>query len=175
MLRPILPDNELNNLKRKLRALKKRQDKLSNHGKQSQKLDNEITKLHWEIKEAEAIRNNTYPRFEAEKTVYTFINSLPDKILFQYLHEIGMNVLRLIDAVEENPNFIKETYNKGPTMKWLPIIRVEEDLVFVRTIRGIEPVRKTSDICNGATVGDYALCKSVRSNLFMVDYNKVEA
>ena len=175
MFREVLPDHELRNLERKYNSMKRKQEKFTNQGKKFPKLDAEVTRLYWEIEEAKAIRNNTYKRFEAEKTVYTFIKSLPDKLLFKYLSEIDMNVLRLIDAVEENPDFIKETYNKGPTMKWLPIIRVEDNLVFVQTIRGIEPVRKTSDLCNGASVGDYALCKSVRNNLFMFDYTNKEA
>ena len=172
MFRPILSDYELQNLERKWKSLKKKQEKhpIGNFPK----LDAEVTRLYWEIEEAKAIRNNTYKRVKAEKTVYTFIKSLPDKLLFEYLSEIGMNVLRLIDAVEENPDFIKETYNKGPSMKWLPIIRIEDDIVFVKTIRGIEPVRKTSDFCNGACVGDYALCKSIENHLFMYDYNNSE-
>ena len=167
MFRPILSDQELYKLQRKYNSLKRKQEK-KGIGKLP-KLDEEITHLHWEIKEAEAIRDGTYSRFEAEKTVYTFINKTPDKQLFDYLKEIDMNVLRLIEAVEENPDFIQETYT---TMKWLPIVRTEDHMVYVQTIRGIEPVRKTSDLCNGASVGDYALCKSVRNNLFMFDYSK---
>lgn len=171
MLRPVLSDKELRHLEHRLRTLKRKQDKLPNkNGGRFQKLDEEITKLHWEIEEAKAIRNNTYSRFKAERTVWTFVDNIPDKILFRYLQKIGMNTLELIDAVEKNPDFIKETYNDQS--KWLPIVRIEEDMVFVKTLRGIEPVRKTSEICNDASVGDYALCRSVRSRLFMFDYNK---
>ena len=170
MFRTILSDKELHGLERKYRSLKRKQDK---HpvGK-FPKLDAEVTKLHWEIEEAKAIRNNTYPRFEAEKTVYHFINKTPDKQLFDYLKEQGLTTHRLIDEVEKNPDFIQETYK--PTMKWLPIIRVEDNLIFVKTIRGIEPVRKANLECEGANVGDFALCKSVRNNLFMFDYSKSE-
>ena len=60
---------------------------------------------------------------------------------------------------------------KGESMKWLPIIRVEEDLVFVRTIRGIEPCRMANNFCHDAEVGQYALCKSVEQTLFMHDHS----
>ena len=112
MLRPVLSDKELRHLEHRLRTLKRKQDKLPNkNGGRFQKLDEEITKLHWEIEEAKAIRNNTYSRFKAERTVWTFVDNIPDKILFRYLQKIGMNTLELIDAVEKNPDFIKETYN----------------------------------------------------------------
>lgn len=170
MFRPILTDYELQKLQRKYRSLKRKQEQ-KGIGK-FPKLDAEITRLYWEIEEAEAIRNGTYSRFEARKTVYHFINKTPDKQLFDYLTEQGLTTHRLIDEVEKNPDFIQETYT--PTMKWLPIIRVEDNLIFVKTIRGIEPVRKANLECEGANVGDFALCKSVRNNLFMFDYSKSE-
>ena len=168
MFRPILSDYELQKLQRKYQSLKRKQDKYP-VGK-FPKLDDEITQLYWEIEEAKAIRDGNYGRFEAKKTVYHFINKTPDKQLFDYLKEQELTTHRLIDEVEKNPDFIQETYT--PTMKWLPIVRTEDHMVYVQTIRGIEPVRKTSDLCNGASVGDYALCKSVRNNLFMFDYSK---
>ena len=162
----VLTDWELNALERKHRSLRKQQDK---HpvGK-FPKLDAKVTELYWQIKEAKAVRNGTYSRFEAEKTVYGFVKNTPDKVLFEYLRNIGMNVLRLIDAVEENPDFIKQTFKES--MEWLPIVRVESDAVFVKTIRGIEPVKIVNDFCNAAVVGDYALCKSVENRLHMYDY-----
>ena len=166
MFREVLTDRELYALERKHRALQKKQEKVP-IGKFPQ-LDEEVSKLYWQIEEAKAIRNGTYPRFEAEKTVYAFVKNTPDKVLFEYLRNVGLNVVRLIDAVEENPDFIKQTFKES--MEWLPIVRVESDAVFVKTIRGIEPVRKTRDFCSGANVGDYALCKSVENRLYMYDY-----
>ena len=53
-------------------------------------------------------------------------------------------------------------------MKWLPIVRIEEDTAYVRTIRGIEPCNITNS-CSNAEVGQYALCKSESGNLIMVE------
>lgn len=167
MFRPILTDYELQKLQRKYRSLKRKQEQ-KGIGK-FPKLDAEITRLYWEIEEAEAIRNGTYSRFEAEKAVYHFINKTPDKQLFDYLKENGLTTHRLIDEVEKNPDFIKETYQ--PTMKWLPIVRIEEDIAYVRTIRGIEPCHMANNFCRDAEVGQYALCKSVEQTLFMHDHS----
>ena len=52
-------------------------------------------------------------------------------------------------------------------MKWLPIVRIEENTAYVQTIRGIEPCEINSS-CN-AKVGKYALCKSVNNSLIMCE------
>ena len=56
-------------------------------------------------------------------------------------------------------------------MKWLPIVRMEKNIVYVQTIRGIEPCRMANNFCHDAEVGQYALCKSVGQTLFMHDYS----
>lgn len=55
-------------------------------------------------------------------------------------------------------------------MKWLPIVRMEKNIAYVQTIRGIEPCRMANNFCHDAEVGQFALCKSVRQTLFMVNY-----
>ena len=59
---------------------------------------------------------------------------------------------------------------QGETMKWLPIVRMEDNIAYVQTIRGIEPCRMANNFCHDAEVGQFALCKSVRQTLFMVNY-----
>lgn len=59
-------------------------------------------------------------------------------------------------------------------MKWLPIVRMEDNIAYVKTIRGIEPCRIANNFCHDAEVGQYALCKSVRQKLFMVNYTTHE-
>ena len=64
---------------------------------------------------------------------------------------------------------------QGETMKWLPIVRMEGNIAYVQTIRGIEPCKMANSFCRDAEVGQFALCKSVRQTLFMVNYSdKVE-
>ena len=60
---------------------------------------------------------------------------------------------------------------QGESMKWLPIIRMESNIAYVKTIRGIEPCRLANNFCYDAEVGQFALCKSVRQTLFMVDHS----
>ena len=60
---------------------------------------------------------------------------------------------------------------QGETMKWLPIIRIEENTAYVKTIRGIEPCKITIPI-DDVDIGKYALCESVNGNLIM---SEVEA
>ena len=61
-------------------------------------------------------------------------------------------------------------------MKWLPILRAEpeDSHVFVKTNRGIEPAQKQYEFCNRAQAGDYALCKSQKGHLIMMDYSNEE-
>ena len=61
-------------------------------------------------------------------------------------------------------------------MKWLPILRAETDSthVFVKTNRGIEPAQKQYEFCNRAKTGDFALCKSQKGQLLMMDYSHEE-
>ena len=60
---------------------------------------------------------------------------------------------------------------QGETMKWLPIVRMEDNTAYVQTIRGIEPCKMANSFCRDAEVGQFALCKSVRQTLFMVNYS----
>ena len=76
------------------------------------KIKKECSDLFWKIEEAEAIQNNDLDRFKARKTVYTFLDEIGDTKSIQYLQRIGMNTLRLVDVVLENPDFIKETYGE---------------------------------------------------------------
>ncbi len=72
----------------------------------------ECSDLFWKIEEAEAIQHDDLDRFKARKTVYTFLDEIGDAKSIQYLQRIGMNTLRLVDVVLENPDFIKETYGE---------------------------------------------------------------
>lgn len=201
MLRPVYTETELIRMNTRLRNLKKERDSIavkiatvqdmpelwdmsmvdwndpnlpvSKNGFLS--IEQEIDDLFWEIEEAKAIRNNTYDRFVADKEVSKFLKSLPDKVAFKYLRTIGCNALELVERVMKNPDYIKETYyDNMESMKWLPIVRVENNMMFVKTIRGIEPARIVNGFCNDAKVNDYALCKSVRNNLFVFDYAHAE-
>jgi len=62
----------------------------------------------------------------------------------------------------------------GKSMKWLPILRAESEdsHIFVQTDRGIEPAEKIGEFCNNAIEGDFALCKSEKGHLVMMDYSK---
>ena len=74
------------------------------------KLKNECSELYWDIEEAEAILKDEVDLFHARKTVYTFLDEIGDAKSIQYLQRIGMNTLRLVDEVLNNPDFITETY-----------------------------------------------------------------
>ena len=127
-----------------------------------------IHSLHWEIEKDEAILNNNLPEYYATRKAYSFLDSQDDGGI-SFLREHNLTTHGLIYEIMENPNFIEETAH----VKWLPIVRVD-DSIFVKTIRGIEPVRKANLKCENVEVGDYAICKSIHNNLFMFYYCKEE-
>lgn len=77
------------------------------------KIKKECSDLYWEIEEAEAIQEGEVERFKARKTVFTFLDEIGDAKSIQYLQRIGMNSLRLVDAVLANPDFINQTYKEA--------------------------------------------------------------
>ena len=135
----IKTDNEIAQMKKQYRAMQKKRDNICieiaiiqnmpniwdmemvnwndpeiQHLKEPySKMERECSKLFWEIEEAEAIRDNEYDKFVARKKVYTFLDEIGDAKSIEYLQRIGMNTLRLVDAVLNNPDFIKETYKGG--------------------------------------------------------------
>lgn len=98
---------------------------------------------------------------------YNFLDAQPDNGL-TFLREHNQTLHGLIYDLMENPNYLEETAQ----MSWLPVIRVEDNTIFVKTIRGIEPCRKANLDCENVDEGDLALCKSIRNNLFMISYFK---
>jgi len=200
MMLTVVPDRELSEMKSSLRALQHKRDKLSleiaetlgvtgfyalsqlnlNDPRviplrdQLYNVESKMDKLYWDIEEAEAIRDNEYERYLAKKQCTEFLGSLGDKAANEFLIHNNLTTITLVEKVLKNPNFLKETYSKGPNSSWLPIIRIEDNIVFVKTIRGIEPARKANAKCSDIKIGDLALCKSVRNHLFMIDYTSKE-
>ena len=72
------------------------------------KLENQITALNDEIREAEAIRDNTYDLYCAEEKVYSFLNSMSPAEALSFLKQLGMTTHMLIGEVAANPNFLEE-------------------------------------------------------------------
>ena len=130
-----------------------------------------IRNLQWEIEKDEAVRDNTLPQYYATRKAYNFLDSQDDGGI-TFLQEHNLTTHGLIWEIMENPHFIEEQEH----IQWLPVVRVD-DAIFVKTIRGIEPVRKANLKCENIKVGDYAICKSIRNNLFMFYYctEEVEA
>ena len=130
-----------------------------------------VHELQWEIEKAEAVINNTLPQYYATRKAYSFLDSQDDGGI-TFLQEHNLTTHGLIYEIMENPQFIEEQEH----IQWLPVVRVD-DSIFVKTIRGIEPVRKANLKCENVKVGDYAICKSIRNNLFMFYYctEEVEA
>ena len=130
-----------------------------------------VHELQWEIEKDEAVINNTLPEYYATRKAYSFLDSQDDGGI-TFLQEHNLTTHGLIYEIMENPQFIEEQEH----IQWLPVVRVD-DSIFVKTIRGIEPVRKANLKCENVKVGDYAICKSIRNNLFMFYYctEEVEA
>ncbi|MBQ6512234.1 hypothetical protein [Methanobrevibacter sp.] len=196
MMISLVSDSELSEMKSTLRALRKKRDKVSveiaeklgitgsyvisqlnlndprvTHLRDElYRLESKIDELFWEIEEAEAIQNNEHDRYLARKKCTEFLGALGDKAANEFLIQNHLTTITLVEEVLKNPNFLKEKYTQGPNNSWLPIIRIEDNMVFVKTIRGVEPARKANAKCEEVKVGDLALCKSVRNHLFMIDY-----
>lgn len=203
MMLPVMTDRELSEMNTSLRALTTKRDKLSveiaeklgvtgfyglcqldlndprvtSLRDELYEVEAKIDKLFWEIDEAESIREDDYERHLARKQCTKFLGALGDKAANEFLIQNNLSTITFVEEVLKNPDFIKEKYSLGPNSSWLPIIRIEDNMVFVKTIRGIEPARKANIECENAKVGDSALCKSVRNHLFMIDYatEEVEA
>ena len=105
----------------------------------------------------------------ATQKAYNFLDAQPDKGL-TFLREHNQTIHGLIWDLLENPNYLDETVQ----MSWLPVIRVEDNTIFVKTIRGIEPCRKANLDCENVDEGDLALCKSIHNHLFMISHFKEE-
>lgn len=129
-------------------------------------LVDKIHKLQWEIHKDEAVINGTLDEYYATRKAYSFLDSQDDGGI-TFLQEHNLTTHGLIYEIMENPTFIEDEEH----IQWLPVVRVE-DAVFVKTIRGIEPVRKANLKCENVEVGDYAICKSIHNNLFMFYYCK---
>ncbi|MBQ2832417.1 hypothetical protein [Methanobrevibacter sp.] len=132
---------------------------------------NLVDKLHslqWEIHKDEAIINGSLDEYYATRKAYSFLDSQDDGGI-AFLQEHNLTTHGLIYEILENPMFIEEHEH----VQWLPVVRIE-DAVFVKTVRGIEPVRKANLKCERVQVGDYAICKSIHNNLFMFSYCKEE-
>ena len=127
-------------------------------------LMDKIHSLQWEIEKAEAVRDNTLPQYYATRKAYSFLDSQDDGGI-TFLQEHNLTTHSLIYEIMENPQFIEEHEH----IQWLPVVRVD-DSIFVKTLRGIEPVRKANLKCENIKVGDYAICKSIRNSLFMFYY-----
>jgi len=127
-----------------------------------------IHALQWEIEKDEAIIKGTLPEYYATRKAYSFLDSQEDGGIM-FLQEHHLTTHALIYEIMRNPNFIEERTG----MQWLPVVKVD-DGIFVKTIRGIEPVRKANLKCENIDVGDYALCKSIHNALFIFDYCKEE-
>lgn len=136
--KPLLTDEEIVNLRIEIRKLNGKRDKLAieiakiqnmpnrwslemvdwddpniSHIKPTfMKISDEITILDEEIREAEAIRDNNYDYYTAEKKVYSFLNRLPLETAARYLKDLGMTTHALIGEVAQNPNFIGDTYRR---------------------------------------------------------------
>jgi hypothetical protein len=130
-------------------------------------MDN-IHRLGWEIKKDEAVLNNTLDEYYATRKAYSFLDSQEDGGI-SFLQEHHMTTHSLIYKLMENPHFIEDEEH----IQWLPVVRVD-DSIFVKTNDGVEPVRKANLRCENIEVGDYAICKSIRNNLFMFYYCKEE-
>lgn len=129
------------------------------------KVTKRLHELYWEIEREEAIRDGTFPHYIATRKAYCFLDSQPDKGI-QFLQKHNLTTHGLIYELLENPNYLEETAH----VTYLPVARVEDDTIFVKTIRGIEPCRKANLHCENVKIGDFALCKSIHNTLFMVDY-----
>ena len=131
----VLTDSEILQLKRKLRGLENKRDKIAiklaknsnlpniwtidminwnipeNHAirKEFADLECEITDLKWLIGEAEAINSGDYDYFKAEKKVYEVLGKLSIDEELNYLKQLGLTKHALISKVVENPNFLRET------------------------------------------------------------------
>ena len=105
----------------------------------------------------------------ATRKAYNFLDAQPDYGI-DFLTMNNQTVHGLIYDLLGNPNYLEETAH----MSWLPVIKVEGNIVFVKTIRGIEPCRKANMNCENVETGDLALCKSVKNNLFMLSHFKEE-
>ena len=201
MMVPLVTDSELRNKKSTLRVYKRKYDdymsefqkrldlplpgqpfwtmaqvnlddpRLEDIKDDFKNLVEKIHSLGWEIEKDEAVRDDTLPEYYATRKAYSFLDSQDDGGI-AFLQENNLTTHGLIWAILENPQFIEEREH----VQWLPVVRVD-DSIFVKTIRGIEPVRKANLKCENVQVGDYAICKSIRNNLFMFYYckEKVEA
>lgn len=129
-----------------------------------------IHNLQWEIHKDEATINGTLKEYYATRKAYSFLDSQDDGGI-TFLQEHNLTTHGLVYAIMENPWFIEDIEH----IQWLPIVKVTNEAVFVKTLRGIEPVRKANLKCEKVQVGDYAICKSIRNNLFMFYYEKVIA
>lgn len=129
-----------------------------------------IHNLQWEIHKDEATINGTLKEYYATRKAYSFLDSQDDGGI-TFLQEHNLTTHGLVYAIMENPWFIEDIEH----IQWLPIVKVTNETVFVKTLRGIEPVRKANLKCEKVQVGDYAICKSIRNNLFMFYYEKVIA
>ena len=192
MMKTLHTDSEVSEMKSSLRALQYKRDKISleiaetlevsgfyvlsqlnlNDPRvvtlrdQLYTVESKMDKLYWDIEEAEAVRDNEYEHYLARKQCSKFLGALGDKAANSFLKQHGLTTITLVEAVLENPDFLKE--HDGPN--WLPILKVEDNMVFVQTIRGIEPARKANIKCSEVKAGDLALCRSVQNHLFMIDY-----
>ena len=59
-------------------------------------------RLYWKIYELE------HPEDTATREAYQFLNTMDHNSQFDFLMEHGLTTHRFIDAIRENPNFIKE-------------------------------------------------------------------
>ena len=105
----------------------------------------------------------------ATQKAYNFLDAQPDNGA-DFLRKNNQTVHGLIYDLLENPKYLEETAN----MSWLPVIKVEDNTIFVKTVHGVESCRKANLECENVNVGDLALCKSIQNNLFMISHFKEE-
>lgn len=105
----------------------------------------------------------------ATQKAYNFLDAQPDHGI-TFLRENNQTLHGLIYDLLENPNYLEETAQ----MSWLPVLRVEDNTIFVKTMQGIEPCRKANMNCENIAIGDLALCKSIKNNLFVLSHFKEE-
>jgi len=130
----VLTDSEILQLKRKLRAMENKRDKIAiklaknsnlpnmwtidminwnipeNHAirKEFTDLECEINDLKWVIGEAEAINSGNYDYFKAKQKVYETLGKLTIYEELEFLKQIGLTKDALISKVAENPDFLEE-------------------------------------------------------------------
>ena len=73
-------------------------------------LEDEQTRLYWEVRELEAYMNGDIEKVTAERTVSEFLESQPIEKVFEYMKHYDLTSHRLIEKVIDNPDYIEETY-----------------------------------------------------------------